>query len=1019
MAAKSGNSKVGSVMVVGAGIAGIQASIDLAESGFYVHLVDSSPSIGGLMPQLDKTFPTNDCSMCIVSPKLVDAGRHLNINIITNTELDSVEGEVGNFKAHLVNHPRFIDPDKCTGCGVCKQHCPVTAVNEFNEGLDRRPATYIKYPQAVPLAYAIDRETCIGCGLCEKLCLAKAVVYDEKERRTTVEVGAVILAPGNEVFDPTSFDTYSYAHHPNVVTSLEFERILSASGPYQGHLMRPYDREEPKSVAWLQCVGSRDIHHCDNGYCSAVCCMYAIKEAVIAKEHCHEPLDTAIFFMDMRTYGKDFEKYYERARDEKGVRFIRSRVHSVDPTGDGNLKIAYVDEEGTAHEEDFDMVVLSSGFQPSKSSVELANRLSIELNHYNFAETTSFEPVKTSREGIYVCGAFRDPKDIPISVMEASAAAAAAAIPLVESRFTLTKTKELPEERLVAEEEPRVGVFVCNCGINIGGYADVPAVRDYAKNLPHVVYVEDNLFTCSQDTQEKIREVIKEKDINRVVVASCSPRTHEPMFQETIREAGLNKYLFEMANIRDQDTWVHQNDPEGATAKAKDLVRSAVAKAALLDPLEPTVLSLNKEALVVGGGVAGMVAALTLAEQGFPVHLVEKTAELGGNALKLRKTWKGEEIGNYVKDLVSQVQSHEQITLYTNTQVAANTGFVGNFETVLEKMDDPQQKTTVQHGVTIVATGGKEYKPEEYLYGEDDRVLTALDFDARLKENDNGLKDLKSAVFIQCVGSREPERPYCSKICCSHSVESAISLKKLNPEVDVYVIYRDVRTYGFREELYKEAREKGVIFIRYSLDRKPQVSNGAGELKVQVNDPILEREVIIPTDLLVLATAVLPNKAKEVADAFKVGQNAEGFFLEAHMKLRPVDFGSDGLFLCGLAHYPKPIDEAIAQAQAAAARAATILAKDTITLSAVKAVVEPDKCAVCLTCVRTCPFGVPYIGEDGYAVIDAAGCRGCGACVAECPGKAISLQHFTDRQLIAKTDALLLGEIGEAASGKK
>jgi heterodisulfide reductase subunit A len=422
MAPKSGNSRIGAVMVVGAGIAGIQASLDLAESGFYVHLVDHSPSIGGLMPQLDKTFPTNDCSMCIVSPKLVDCGRHLNINKITNTEVVSVEGEVGHFKVQLVNHPRYIEPEKCTGCGVCKQHCPVTAVNEFNEGLDRRTATYIRYPQAVPLAYAIDRDACIGCGLCEKLCLAKAIVYDDEERRTTLDVGAVILAPGNEVFNPSSFDTYSYAQHPNVVTSLEFERILSASGPYQGHLMRPYDREEPRSIAWLQCVGSRDIHHCDNGYCSAVCCMYAIKEAVIAKEHSHEPLDTAIFFMDMRTYGKDFEKYYNRAKEEHGVRFIRSRVHTIDPAGDGSLRIGYVDEEGKLKEEEFDMVVLSAGFQPSQSTVALAERLGVELNQYRFAETSSFEPVKTSREGIYVCGAFRDPKDIPISVMEGRAA---------------------------------------------------------------------------------------------------------------------------------------------------------------------------------------------------------------------------------------------------------------------------------------------------------------------------------------------------------------------------------------------------------------------------------------------------------------------------------------------------------------------------------------------------------------------------------------------------------------------
>jgi len=736
--------------------------------------------------------------------------------------------------------------------------------------------------------------------------------------------------------------------------------------------------------------------------------MYAIKEAIVANEHSAEPLDTAIFFMDMRTYGKDFEKYYNRAKDDYGVRFIRSRIHSIDPADNDNLEVQYADESGQIKVEEFDMIVLSVGLQPSKHAKELAARLDIELNHYNFAETSSFEPVKTSRDGIYVCGSFRDCKDIPISVMEASAAAAAAATPLQEARNTMTITKELPTERVVTGEEPRVGVFVCNCGINIGGVADVPAVAEYAKTLPNVVYVDQNLFTCSQDTQERLREAVKENNLNRVVVAACSPRTHEPLFQETIREVGLNRYLFEMANIRDQNTWVHQQDKQAATEKAKDLVRMAVARASLLDPLQPVTLGLNKSALVIGGGVAGMVASVTLADQGFPVDLVEVTDQLGGNALKLRETWKGEDVGQFLEQLVSRVQQHEKITVHFKSKVSGNAGFVGNFETILENVEDPAQKTTVQHGVTVVATGGKALQPTEYLYGEDERVFTHLDFDGLLKENGSAIKKADKAVFIQCVGSREPERPYCSKVCCTHSMESALRLKELKPEMDVYILYRDIRTYSFREDLYKEAREKGVFFIRYSLEKKPQVSNGDGKLKVQVHDPILDREVIIPTDLLVLAAAVLPNEAKEVAASLKIGQNAEGFFLEAHAKLRPVDLGSDGLFLCGLAHYPKPIDESIAQAQAAAARAATVLAKDVITLEAVKAVVDPDLCAVCLTCVRTCPYGVPYIGEEGAAVIDPAGCRGCGACVAECPGKAISLQHFTDKQLIAKCDALLL-----------
>ncbi|MBU2548904.1 MAG: FAD-dependent oxidoreductase [Proteobacteria bacterium] len=997
---------IGSVLVVGAGIAGIQASLDLANAGILVHLVDNQPSIGGIMPQLDKTFPTNDCSMCIVSPKLVDAGRHLNINKITMTDIESIEGEPGNMTVTLVNRPRYIDIEACTGCGVCRENCPVTAVNEFNRGLDQRTATYIKYPQAVPLAYTIDTTICVGCGLCEKLCLAKAVHYTDEVRRTELNVGGVILAMGNEVFDPSVFNTYPYASHPNVVTSAEFERILSASGPYKGHLMRPYDRNEPAKIAWLQCVGSRDINHCDHGYCSAVCCMYAIKEAVIAKEHAHEDLDVAIFFMDMRTYGKDFEKYYDRARNEHGVRFIRSRVHTVDPGDDGSLRLSYTSEDGEQIDETFDMVVLSVGFQPSAQAISLLKRLDIKLNHYNYPETSTFSPVTTSRPGVYVCGALRDPKDIPASVMEASAAAAAVSAPLSDSRFSLTMAKELPAERNVFGEPPRIGVFVCNCGINIGGVADVPAVRDYAKTLPNVAHVEDNLFTCSQDTQAKIKDAIVEHNLNRVVVASCSPRTHEPMFQETIREAGLNKYLFDMANIRDQCTWVHQNDPAGATAKAKDLVRMAVAKAGLLNPLDQVALSVNKAALVIGGGVAGMVAAQSVSAQGFEVHLLEKSDHLGGQALNLLHTWKGEPIGEFVAKLVAEVESDPRVNVHFRTGVRNSTGFLGNFETELYSLDDPKKTEFIKHGIVIAATGGGEYKPDEYLYGQDERVLTSLELDARMKDGDPLVENAGTAVFIQCVGSREPDRPYCSKVCCTHTVHSALELKKKNPDMRVFVLYRDVRTYGFREDIFKEARSRGVIFIRYETDRKPRVASTDGKLAVRVLDPILQRELEIETDLVTLATAIVPNEIDEIQKAYKMQLNPEGFLLEAHAKLRPVDFGTAGFFMCGLAHYPKPLDEAIAQAQAAAARATTILAMEAITVGGAVAVVDPDKCAVCLTCVRTCPYNVPYIGQDGYAVIEPALCQGCGACVAECPGKAITLQHFTDAQILAKAEAL-------------
>jgi heterodisulfide reductase subunit A-like polyferredoxin len=644
---------------------------------------------------------------------------------------------------------------------------------------------------------------------------------------------------------------------------------------------------------------------------------------------------------------------------------------------------------------------------PLAGAKEWAETLGIELNEHDYAKTSTFAPVSTSRDGIYVSGAFQAPKDIPQSVMEASASAAASTEVLASARGTMTRTKELPPELDFSGQKPRIGVFVCNCGINIGGIADVPAVREYARSLPFVVHVEDNLFTCSQDTQDKMKQVIQENEINRVVVASCSPRTHEPLFQETIREAGLNKYLFEMANIRDQDTWVHMNDPQKATNKAKDLVRMAVAKAAFIEPLQQVMLDVQRAALVVGGGVAGMEAALGVAEQGYQAYLVERTGELGGVARRLRTTWKGESIGTYVENLIQRVEGHPKIAIFKDMKVQSTSGIIGNFTTTLVSSNGQDKTRTVEHGVTILATGGSEFKPKDYLCGEHPNVLTHLDLDEAILKGEPRVQEAGTAVFIQCVGSRIPDRPYCSKICCTHSLESALSLKHLNPEMNVYVLHRDIRSYGFREDLYREAREKGVIFIRYDLEALPEVSlDDQGGLSLTVMEPILGRPIRLSPDLLVLATAVLPNENKTLFELLKVPVNQEGFLIEAHAKLRPVEFSSDGIFMAGLAHYPKPIDESITQAKAAVSRAMTILSKEGILVGGVVAEVNPDRCAACLTCVRTCPYGAPHIGEEGYAKIDPAACRGCGVCVAECPGKAITLKHFTDEQLIAKTDAL-------------
>ncbi len=1009
---KSSQDMIGSAMVVGGGIAGVQAALDLADTGIFVYLVEKSEAIGGVMSALDKTFPTNDCSMCILSPKLVECGRHPNIEIITLADVLGVEGEAGSFRVKLRQRARFIDMEKCIACGTCSEKCPRKVPDAYNEGLSPRKAAYVKYPQAVPLKYAIDKDHCIyfekgKCRACEKFCPTQAVRFDDKDRDLELQVGSVILAPGFKPFDPRNFDTYNYAAYPNVITSMEFERILSPSGPTKGDLKRPSDGAHPHRIAWLQCVGSRDIHHCDNGYCSAVCCMYAIKEAVIAKEHSHDPLDTAIFFMDMRTSGKDFEKYYMRARDEQGVRFVRSRIHSIEEIpATGNLRMQYVSEDGLIKEEEFDLVVLSVGLETPPETLELAKVLGIEVNSGRFADSTPFLPVTTSRPGIFVCGAFQGPKDIPQSVMEASAAASEIAALLSPVRGTVArKPVEIQERAAESVQEPRIGVFVCHCGINIGSVVDVPAVKEYAKTLPHVAYVEESLFTCSQDTQDRMKEVIRQNDLNRIVVASCSPRTHEPLFQQTIREVGLNKYLFELANIRDQDSWVHQDFPEAATAKAKDLVRMAVAKVALQQPLQEARLNVDKSGLVIGGGVAGMEAALSLADQGYPVTLLEHKDQLGGHALKLLTAWNGEPIRPYVDELVKTVEAHPSITVLKEASLKEVKGFVGNFSSVVDVAGKPQE---VKHGVAIIAVGGHSYKPVEYGYGQSDRIFLNLDLDLALKNRPDTLKGANSAVFIQCVGSREPERPYCSRVCCSHSVENALRLKELNPDMDVYVLYRDMRTYGLRENLYKEARKKGVLFVRFEVGRKPRVEVNGNSLKVEVFDPILQRTLILEPEILTLASAIETREVDSLAKMFKVPLNPEGFFLEAHMKLRPVDFATEGVFIAGLAHWPKPTEECIAQAKAAASRAATVLARDYITAGGVAALINREQCIGCQACMECCPFGaISFLDQEGVCEVNQALCKGCGTCAATCPSEAVSLLGFTHLQLYRQIDEAL------------
>jgi heterodisulfide reductase subunit A-like polyferredoxin len=1521
------NQYIGAAMVIGGGIAGIQASLDMAESGIKVYLVERSSAIGGHMAQLDKTFPTNDCAMCIISPKLAEAGRHLNIDILTNTQVEAISGQAGSFRVTVRRQPRYVDMQKCTACGECAKVCPVTIPNEFQAGLSDRRAAYKLYPQATPNAYAIDKlgtapcrdacpihqraqgyialiaerrfadayqairadnpfpsvcgricnhkcetacsrsmvdgsvsimalkrfvadwwlekeervaggggqspaanrqsriaivgsgpagltaaqdlalagypvtvfealpvpggmmrvgipeyrlprdvlqreiddilalgvelrlnspvtdlqdlfgqgyravflavgahksqrleidgddfqgvlpgidflrqanlasgeirnlgrvavigggntaidcartakrlgaseisivyrrsraempadpreideaehegvklvfltapakvagqdgkvtgltcirmqlgepdasgrrrpvpipgsdftlpmdtviaavsqspdlslaagltvtrsgaasadetlatnlpgvfvggdaatgpafvvdaiaaghlaarsmanylrrldgeaaapsevsippvtltqqevdarlergeivrraraviptlpvgqrtgfgevdlpftedqavaeaERCLSCGLCSEClrcveaCLPKAITAETHGQlpvSETLHVGAVVLATGFETYDARLSEEFGFGRFPNVVTSLQFERILSASGPTEGHVRRPSDGKEPVKVAWLQCIGSRDQTH---AYCSSVCCMYATKEAVIAKEHARG-IQPTIFLMDMRAFGKGFDAYFERAQKEHGVVYNRCRISMVrQEIGTGNLVLRYQDEAGELRDETFDLVVLSVGLEPAKGAEALACTLGIERNKHGFAGIREFAPLETSRPGIFAAGPAAEPMDIPESVMQGSSAAAKVASLLAPARDTLTRERQFPPERDVSAEPPRIGAFICRCGINIAGVVDVPSVVEYAKTLPGVAWAEESMFTCSQDSLRKITDRIREQNLNRVIVASCTPRTHEPLFMETIREGGLNPFLFEMANIRDQDSWVHARDHDAATRKAKALVRMSVARAALLDPLNKQPLPLTHDALVIGGGPSGMTAALTLANAGFPVHLVEKEKALGGQLRNLYTTLAGGDPQAFMQGLIKAAEEHPGITVYRDAEVVSTGGFVGNYNTTILKgrssANGDRKQVAIEHGAVVVATGGQEYRGPEYALGKDPRVVTQQQLEGTLNKGELG--EVKSVVMIQCVGPWDSEhatpRPtptglacagsesgdvsdivtgspsafYCSRTCCGTAVKHAIALKDRNPETQIFILCKDMRTYGFKEDFYTQAREKGVIFVRFDDASKPALRVDNGKLTVKVNDRMLQEELILAPDLVVLSEATIPSEGAEaLSPLFKIPMSREGFFLEAHVKLRPVDFPSEGMYLSGLAHYPKYLDEAIAQGYAAAARAATVLSKKELWVGGIVAVVDELKCTGCLTCVRVCPYDVPVVdyertgvgGIKGSATINVAACQGCGVCVAECPAKAIQLMHYRDDQVIAKADALLM-----------
>ncbi|WP_408998563.1 FAD-dependent oxidoreductase [Syntrophus buswellii] len=1003
----------GDVMIVGGGISGIQAALDLGTAGFKVYFVEKSPTVGGKMAHLDKTFPTNDCSMCIESPKFVECKRHPNIEMITYAEVESVEGEAGDFTVTVVKKPRYIDESKCTGCTTCVEYCPVVYPDKFNQEISKNKAIHIYFAQAIPLVPYID-DSCLylkegKCQICIGVCQSKAIDFSQKPEKVEIRVGAIILSPGIEAYDPRAKEEYHYDDFANVVTGLDYERLLCATGPHEGEILRASDMRHPHNVAWIHCVGSRRVTPGDNSYCSAVCCTYTQKQVILTKDH-DDGAHCTIFHNDIRSYGKDFERFYQRTENLPGIRFIRSYASIVreDPVTK-NVTIRYTTPEGVK-EEEFDMVVLSVGLVPPRNVEKIAQAFGIELNDHGFCKTGPANPLETTRPGIFVSGAFIGPMDIPEGVLGASGAGSMCGEILSYRRGNLSKARVYPPEKDVSQEEPRIGVYVCHCGANIGRIVNVPQTVQYSLTLPHVVHAEESLFICSTEAAAMLAKDIKERGLNRVIVAACTPRTHEPLFRDTLREAGINQYYYDMANIREHCSWVHSKEKEAATEKAEDIIRMSVARAHFLEPLQEFDLPVDKRAMVVGGGIAGMTAALSIAKQRHEVFLVEKEKELGGMAKRLHYTLEGLDVQAYVKDLIQQVYSNPMIHVYTGASIPETTGYVGNFTTTVQ---NGRGTSVIKHGATVLAIGADEYKPTEYLYGQDERVMTQLELEGRIAQGEEKIVSAESMVMIQCVGCRNEDRNYCSRICCSHAIKNALKLKEKNPQMEISILFRDMRTYRYFENYYRDASNKDVKFVRYEPENPPQVEavveEGRPVLRVTAADPILEKKLALDADFLILSVATIPAaESQEISNKFKVALGPDGFCQEAHVKLRPVDFAAEGIYLCGIAHYPKHISETIAQAYGAAGRALTLLANDTVVASGSVCSVNEKMCIACGACIPACTYGAVEFKETKQgkkASVIPVLCKGCGLCNSKCPTGAIQLKHYTDVELLNQIDA--------------
>ncbi|MHA1988021.1 MAG: FAD-dependent oxidoreductase [Promethearchaeota archaeon] len=1019
------NAMEGSVLVIGGGIAGIQTSLDLTELGFKVYLVEKTPSIGGRMAQLDKTFPTNDCSLCILAPKMVEVYRNPNIELLTYHEIKEVSGSLGNFHVTVLKKPRYVDETKCKGCGDCSTKCPkIETPNLFDMNLGKRKSVYIPFPQAVPPVYLIDPDLCLKlskgvCGVCEKICTVGAINYEQKIQEIKLNVGAIVVATGFDIYGDKLSNRWGY-QYDNVVNALEYERILSASGPFDGQVLRMSDQKEPENIAFIQCAGSRDLHE-DVPYCSSVCCMYTAKEAIITKEH-SDNAQCFVFRHDIRAYGKNFYEYTQRAQDEYGVKYFQTKISKIEEDPETKDLIIHYEDLKTSEFKDFraNLVVLATPLVPSNGTKELAKILDIKLDTYDFfKEKYYFDKALSSKEGIFLCGFCQGPMDIPETVADASGVASQVATLLKSSKHSQIQKKEFeePEKEVKITDTPRIGVLICHCGINIGKYINIPSVIEDIKTLPNVIICEDNLYSCSSDSQVRIKEIIQEFKLNRFVVASCTPRTHESLFQETCQEAGLNKYLFDMINIRDQCSWVHMTEKELATEKAKDLITMGVAKSRLLKPQKEEKLEITPTALVIGGGVSGMTAALNIANQEFKTYIVEKEEQLGGNLINLNKLYPTQEDSSFfLKKLIEKVLNNNHIQIFLNSKIKEITGYLGNYDVSIN--DSKKRVNDLKVGTIIVATGAKELKPQGlYGYGvKNNDVITQLELEQKLKSHEKSWLDgINRITFFLCAEARQKEGiTYCSNVCCGTSIKNINILKELKPELEIVVLYRDLQMAKKEFEDYYRNRRKDAMFLRYDLEKIPEAKkNTSGKYSIKLYDLNLHDEISFETDMMVLATPMIPaDNLEELARMLKVPLDKNGFFLEAHVKLRPLDFATDGIFLCGCAQWPKNIQDSISQANGAAGRAGRFLSAKEILTSGLIAEVNPDICIGCGTCEETCAYNAIELKSSSKkfeevnlminkSYINSGLCKGCGTCAVSCPIGAISVKHYDFDQIKA------------------